>query len=144
MRAHAPSVSVPAAPPRALDAVLPQRAILLLATVVALAGASTLGQPVEAEPDLVRLMRFMALIKGAFAAVALAACLWRLGRPVAGWWRAAAYGLAPALMAGGAAALWRLAWPGAASLGLHLGLLALLAAALTDRDFIPWPRSRTT
>jgi hypothetical protein len=143
MRAVALPLVAPAQSSRPLYVARPQRAILLIAAFLALAGASVLGQPAEAEPDLVRLLRFMALIKGAFAVAALAAGLWRLGRPVAGW-RAAAYTLAPALMAGGALALWRLVWPGPASLGLHLGLLAFLVAALTDRDFIPWPRRRTS
>src|SRR6478672_13059483 len=76
------------------------RIVLLAATGAALAGSATLGCPVELETDLVRLLRFMALMKGCFAIAALVICLWRLARPVSGW-RGAIYGLAPALMFGG-------------------------------------------
>ncbi|MFD0934557.1 hypothetical protein ACFQ12_05080, partial [Methylobacterium trifolii] len=70
----------------------------------------------------------------------LAACLWRLGRPVSGW-RHLAYVAGPPLMAGGAVVLWSLHGL-AAALGLHLGLFSVVAAALTDADFIPALRGR--
>ncbi|KAB1072677.1 hypothetical protein [Methylobacterium planeticum] len=139
MRVEAWFVPAEAAAARPLAGALPRRGILILVSLLAVAGAATLGQPAEAEPDLLRLLRFMALLKGVFALAALAACFWRFGRPVAGW-RSVVYALAPALMAGGAVALWRVVSPAPASLALHLGGLALLATALTDPDFIPWPR----
>ena len=40
-------------------------------------------------------------------------------------------------MALGAAGLWSLRDPGLAALGLHLGLFAVLAAALTDSEALP-------
>ena len=46
--------------------------------LVALGTAPAAG---EADPDLMRLLRFMALLKGVFALVALGACAWRLARP---------------------------------------------------------------
>ncbi|MGT2488102.1 hypothetical protein ACU4GA_23585 [Methylobacterium oryzae CBMB20] len=52
-------------------------------------------------------------------------------------WRSAVYVAGPPLMALGAAGLWSLRDPGLAALGLHLGLFAILAAALTDREALP-------
>ncbi|XYD08946.1 hypothetical protein R1A27_29095 [Methylobacterium sp. NMS12] len=116
------------------------RARLLLAalTILALplafvAAARVPAAPVD--PDLVRVIRFMALLKGGFALAALAGCFWRLGRPAG--WRSAVYVAGPPLMALGAAGLWSLHDPGLAALGLHLGLFAVLAAALTDREALP-------
>ena len=43
-------------------------------------------------------------------------------------------------MAGGAVALWRPVCPARRASACISEVLALLAAALTDRDFIPWPR----
>ena len=94
------------------------------------------GGPAIDDPGFLRLMRFMAAIKGVFALAALAACLWRLARP-AGSWRTAVYVAGPPLMIVGACGLWTLRDPGLSALGLHLGLFAVLAAALTDRAFIP-------
>lgn len=99
-----------------------------------------LGLPAESaadlDPDFVRLMRFMAVMKGAFLAVALVGSAWRLSRPATAW-RTAVYVGAPTAMAFGTVALWRLAAAGPAAAALHLGMVALLAAALTDKDFIP-------
>ena len=86
------------------------------------------------DADLVRVLRFMAVIKLAFAAIALSAAWWRLARPIGGW-RTAAYIGGPPLAAGGAMLLLALHDLGTAALTLHGGLLAVLAAALTDRDF---------
>lgn len=119
------------------------RALLLLGTVTAFAVAGSLNDAVahDLDPDLVRLMRFMALLKGAFLAVALAATFWRLARPASAW-RTAVYVFGPAAMAAGTVALWRLQDAGMAAVTLHVGLFALVAAALTDRDFIPALRRR--
>lgn len=139
-RTAEPIPAATSAPPVAAGTLAPpirRRAVLALATAAALTAGATLGTPAAGvEPDLVRLMRFMALMKGGFAALALAACWYRLARPAAPW-RELVYLAAPALTAGGALALWRLAGPGLAAGVLHLGLLALLAAALTDGDFLP-------
>lgn len=119
------------------------RALLLVGTAGALAVAGGLNGAAAADvdPDLVRLMRFMALLKGAFLIVALAGAYWRLARPSAAW-RTTVYVAGPALMAGGTVALWRMQDPGLAAGALHIGLFALVAAALTDRDFIPALRRR--
>lgn len=119
------------------------RALLLLGTVAAVAVAGSLDGAVahDPDPDLVRLMRFMALLKGAFLVVALVGGFWRLARP-APMWRTAVYVGGPAMMAAGTVALWRLQDAGTAAAALHIGLFALIATALTDRDFIPASRGR--
>jgi hypothetical protein len=81
-------------------------------------------------------IRFMALIKGVFALAALAGCVWRLARPAAPW-RTAIYVAGPPAMAAGALALGTLHGPGLAAAALHLGLFGVLAAALTDSEFLP-------
>ncbi|HEX8416980.1 MAG TPA: hypothetical protein VF641_05185 [Methylobacterium sp.] len=114
------------------------RGLLLIGTAAAFALAGAVGGSAAADvdPDLVRLMRFMALMKGAFLVVALAGAYWRLARPAAAW-RTVVYIAGPALMAAGTVALWRMQEAGLAAGALHIGLVALVASALTDRDFIP-------
>ncbi|MCJ2135981.1 hypothetical protein MKK69_18320 [Methylobacterium sp. J-026] len=137
MRAEIP-LDEPAAAGRADGRPLPARAALVLLTALALLGAWTVSRsPVTpVDPDLVRVIRFMAALKGGFALVALAACFWRLARP-AGPWRTAVYVAGPPSMAAGALVLGALHSPAIAAGALHLGLLAVVAAALTDRDFLP-------
>jgi hypothetical protein len=136
---HAPSLShdIETAGEQAVSA-RAKRALLMLGTVAAFAVAGSLDPSATsaADPDLVRLMRFMALLKGAFLLVALVGSFWRLARPAASW-RTAIYVGGPPLMAAGTMALWRMQDAGLAASVLHVGLFALLAAALTDRDFIP-------
>ncbi|MEG9527770.1 MAG: hypothetical protein MIL41_18725, partial [Hyphomicrobiales bacterium] len=86
-------------------------------------------------------IRFMALIKGGLALAAFAGCFWRLARPAAPW-RMPVYVAGPPVMAAGAIGLWSLHDLGLAALGLHLGLFAVLAAALTDPAFLPDPSRR--
>ena len=119
------------------------RAFLVLATLGAVAGASLVpsGQDAMSDPDLVRVIRAMAAIKGGLAALAFAACLLRLTRPAASW-RTAAYVIGPPLMAAGAVALWRLDHLGAAAIALHVALGAVIVAALTDDDFVILPARR--
>ena len=121
----------------------PARTILVLATILALlvAGAAALRAPAAIpDPDLARLLRFMAAMKGVFALAAFTACYWRLARPATAW-RVAVYVAGPPAMAGGALALFAFQNVALAAAGLHLGLFAVLAAALTDRDFLPdFPR----
>ena len=119
------------------------RAFLVLGTVAAFAVAGTLNGSVthDIDPDLVRLMRFMALLKGVFLVVAWVGSFWRLARP-APIWRTVVYVVGPSSMAAGTVALWRLQDAGIAAAALHVGMFALLAAALTDRDFIPALRRR--
>ena len=116
----------------------PGRQILTVLTALALLSATAAVAQVPAEtvdPDLARVIRFMALIKGGFALAAFAGCFWRLARP-AGSWRTLVYIAGPPLMAAGAIGLWSLHGVWIAALGLHLGLFTVLAAALTDPDFL--------
>lgn len=106
--------------------------LTLLATAVA-AFAALRAPATAMDPDLARVIRAMALIKGGFALAALIGCLWRLGRP-ARRWRGAIYVAGPPLMAAGAIGLFSLQGLGLAAIALHLGLFAVLAAALTDPD----------
>ena len=118
------------------------RTLLLVATGVAASAAVARGYlagPATVEADLGRVLRFMAAMKLAFAAAAFAASWWRLGRPAAAW-RTLAYIGGPALAASGAILMLSLADLGLAAVTLHAGLLAGLAAALTDGDFIQLKR----
>lgn len=120
------------------------RGLLLVVTASALALAAVLGPGTASstvEPDLARLLRYMALLKGLFAVIALGFGYWRLARPAA-LWRKAVYVGGPSVMAGAALCLWQLQSASLAAAGLHIGLFALIAAALTDRDFIPRLRHR--
>lgn len=140
----APGLETAASPMRPPIARPQPRLVLAAATVLALAASAAFVARAPAaaiDPDLVRVIRCMAAIKGGFALAALAACLWRLGRPASGW-RRLAYVAGPPLMAAGAVALWSMHLLGLAALGLHLGLLAVAAAALTDRAFFDGWRPR--
>ncbi|SEP07999.1 hypothetical protein SAMN02799625_04600 [Methylobacterium sp. UNC300MFChir4.1] len=132
------AMTIPAAAGPATRGTPRARLLLAALTILALplafvAAARIPAAPVD--PDLVRVIRFMALLKGGFALAALAGCFWRLGQPAG--WRSAVYVAGPPLMALGAGGLWSLRDPGLAALGLHLGLFAVLAAALTDREALP-------
>jgi hypothetical protein len=128
-----------ATPVRADGRIGPARLALVLLTAAAVLGTAAMAVRSPAtpvEPDLARVIRFMAAIKGGFALAALVAGFWRLARPAAPW-RTAIYVLGPPAMAGGALALGTLHAPALAAASLHLGLLAVVAAALTDPDFLP-------
>ena len=117
--ATAPRRTIPLAdmPPDA--AALIQR--LVLATAVPLAGLAALALTLwlvpapRAEPDLVRLLRGMVLIKGLIGLAAGALVYWRLGRPIAGP-VATGYIGALCLSSAGLGWLW----------GLHLMLIGAL------------------
>ncbi|KAA0121510.1 hypothetical protein CIW48_23205 [Methylobacterium sp. P1-11] len=133
------AMTIPAAAGRATRAANPARLILAALAILAVPAvwAAAGRAPAAAlDPDLVRVIRFMAVIKGGFALAALAGCFWRLGRPATAW-RSLVYVAGPPLMAVGAAGLWSLQDAALAALALHLGLFAVLAAALTDRDALP-------
>ena len=131
---------VASAPPaRASERLGPARLALVLLTAAALLATTAVAVRSSAtpvEPDLARVIRFMAAIKGVFALAALAAGFWRLARPAAPW-RTAIYVAGPPAMAAGALALGTLHSPALAAAALHLGLLGVVAAALTDADFLP-------
>lgn len=108
--------------------------ILLGGCVLAVLAASAAGRPeplLQADPELARLLRGMALIKAAIVVAALAALVWRFGRPLSN-------GLTGAYLAGAWAAaaacmlIWQLEFTGTAVFTFHLGELTLLAAAWRD------------
>ncbi len=113
------------------------RALLVTATFLA-AGAvlASYDQTAKAsvEADLARVLQFMSALKLTFAACALGVTWWRLGRPAEGW-RGIAYLAGPPLSVGGGLMMLSLAHPGLAAIGVHAGLAAVIAAALTDKDF---------
>ena len=85
----------------------------------------------DAGPELTRLLRFMAVIKGGFALGALSAVLWRLGSDVSPG-RFVTYGACCAVMAAGPGLIWAMAHVGLGALLLHGGLVALLVLLWCD------------
>lgn len=137
---NAPSTAVSGVRP-GVSRVAGKRAVLIVGVLVSIA----LAQAVAATPatpgvdaDLLRLMRGMALIKGAFAAIAAVVCYWRLARPMPAW-RASAYVGGTWVMAAGAVAIWHMRDLAVASIGLHAALFGLVFLALADPDFFAAP-----
>lgn len=85
-----------------------------------------------ADPDLVRLLRGMALIKMGMCACAAAGVLWRLRASPVGAGRFVAYGLACAAMAAGPAFIWNMESLRAGAALVHGGLLAAIVVLWTD------------
>lgn len=115
-----------------------------LALLVATAGAAGLALSLalaptapRAEPELVRLLRAMVLIKGLFALGAAALLWWRLGRPI-GPALATRYGLAVGLCAAALGWLWGLHLLLLGSLAFYGGLAGLLLAARHDPLLLAW------
>ena len=89
----------------------------------------------QAGADLVRLMRFMAALKGLMAACAAAAVLWRLAVPVSPGWLAA-YALACGAMVAGPGLIWSMTLVGTGALLLHGGLLATIVLLWRDPQVV--------
>jgi hypothetical protein len=112
---------------------------LRLALVLAIAASAgvvlaltlALAPPSQREPDLVRLLRGMVLIKGSIGLAAAALVWWRLGRPIAAG-LAARYLAALCVSMGAVGWLWGLHWilPGSAL--FYLGLLGVYLTARRD------------
>jgi hypothetical protein len=110
------------------------RAMLVVGCALTLILAARLGRPaayLAADPALARLLRGMAVIKGAAVLAAFAAVFWRLG------WRAslgsaAAYLTTTWLLAGSTMLIWQLTWIPAAAVLFHGALIAILVAAWRD------------
>jgi hypothetical protein len=113
-----------------------QGALLTLAALAAAAGLLATG-PALVDPELVMLLRFMAVLKAAMAIGALVLVAWRLRRPAGP--ALAASGIASvAFMAAGAGLIWSLGHVALGAVLFHAGLFTLLVAAW--RDGLPWPR----
>lgn len=99
----------------------------------ALAGDSASAAAVrEADPDLVRLLRGMALIKVGMCACAAAAVLWRLRAEPIGAGRFVAYALACAAMSAGPFFIWNMEAVRAGAALVHGGLLAAVVVLWRD------------
>lgn len=114
-----------------------------LALLVVTAGAAGLALSLalapapRAEPELVRLLRAMVLIKGLFALGATALLWWRLGRPI-GPALATRYGLAVGLCAAALGWLWGLHLLLLGGLAFYAGLAGLLLATRGDPLLLAW------
>lgn len=114
----------------------PRRALLLrlalmAGLVLSMAIAAVVSVPLASsavEPELILLLRGMALIKAAIALAALALSLWRLGRPVSGR-VALGYFSGVWSLAGATVLIWQLSFIPAAAIIFHAGMFGLLALA---------------
>ena len=117
----------------------PMRALLLAGCVASAAAVGWLADPaavLQADPELARLLRGMALIKAAVVLAAIGVLLWRFGGPTTP--RTASAYLAGAWMLCGASLLiWQLSAIAFAALLFHTGVLLLLVAAWRDRGALP-------
>lgn len=111
------------------------RTLLLAGCVASAASAGWLADPapvLQADAELARLLRGMALIKAALVLAAVGVLLWRFGKPVSP--RTTGAYLAGAWMLCGASVLiWQLSAIQFAALLFHAGVLLLLFTAWRDR-----------
>ena len=91
---------------------------------------------VAADPDLARLLRAMAVIKGVLVALGAGVIGWRFQRPTP---LRFALGYAALVWTAGAAvgAMWQLAAVGQVAVALHAAGALLVVLAWRDRDFMP-------
>ena len=134
----------PLAPSARLVATAPVAAALsggAMLRVAAWAGAAIaaalalgVGRPellLASDPELARLLRGMAVIKGGLVLLAMALLTWRLGQPLPS--RLAAVYLGSVWLAAAASVLiWQLSFIGLAAVAFHGAELAFLAAAWMD------------
>ena len=119
-----------------MERVNPALALAVFA-LAGLAGAVVTGRHEAAAaasaagPDLVRLLRAMAVIKSVLALTAFGAVLWRLDAP-AGAGRLAAYLASSAAMAAGPGLIWGMVHVAAGALLLHGGLAGAVVLLWTD------------
>ena len=108
--------------------------------VATLAGAALTAPDATAraaaDPDLARLLRAMAVIKGVMVALGAGAIGWRFRRPTA---LPFAVGYVGLVWTAGAAvgAMWQLAAVGRVAVALHAAGALLVVLAWRDRDFMP-------
>lgn len=128
-----PAIRIPAAVAvHAHSAAL--RTLLLAACFVAISCATWLGNPeptLQADAELARLLRGMALIKASIALAVIGVLTWRFGRPISRT-MAAIYIGSTAVVAGSSTLIWQLTHIPVAAVAFHIGELALLVAAWRD------------
>jgi hypothetical protein len=111
--------------------------LLLVIAAAAAAGAMAAAAPASslaaahAGADLIRLLRFMAVLKAAIAVTAAAAVFWRLGAAITLPWFAI-YAAACASMAAGPGLIWAMVHVGLGAALLHGGLLAVILLLWRD------------
>ncbi len=113
--------------------------ILLTSIVIVSAGLSLTLADVDATSsavaqggsELTRLLRFMAVIKGAIALGVVGAVLWRLGSEIT-LGRFAAYSVGCAVMVSGPGLIWDMTHVGLGALLLHGGLFGLIVLLWRD------------
>ncbi len=93
--------------------------------------ASASRSVLAAGPDLVRLLRGMAVLKMLMALGAVAGLWWRLGSAVTPFWMVG-YALAAGLMAAGPGLIWDMTYLRTGAVLLHGGLLATLLLLWCD------------
>lgn len=107
------------------------RAALLVGSVLAGLVAGALAGPaalVGVEPELVFLLRGMALIKAGIALAAVGLAMWRFGRPVSSR-VAVGYVLGVWSLIAATVLIWQLTFILAAAVIFHLGMFGLLVLA---------------
>lgn len=113
------------------------RTLLLAVCLASAAIALRIGDPataLQADPELARLLRGMALLKGLMVVAAIALLLWRFGHPIAPR-VATGYLASTGLMAAAAAMIWQLTALLPAAAAFHAGLfVALIVAWRADGD----------
>ncbi len=110
------------------------RAGLLAGCMAAVCAALWLGDPrpaLDADVELARLLRGMAVIKAAIGGLAIGALWWRFGHPTSRR-LASAYLPGAWLVAGASALIWQLSAIPAAAIAFHAGEFTLLIAAWRD------------
>jgi hypothetical protein len=115
------------------------RAVLwvgLLAVMVLAAAVASRSAHSAVEPELVLLLRAMAVIKAGIALVAVALCLWRLGGPVSTS-AAVGYLLGVWSLGGATVLIGFVSFIPAAAVIFHVALFGLLALAWREGRFAP-------
>jgi hypothetical protein len=131
-----PGLTLGAVPVAPAGTAAPGRALgwRLAFAVAAAAGAASIAlAPAYADPDLVLLMRFMAVVKAAMALGALAAIDWRLRRGDVTAGMATVYGASGVMLAASPGLIFSLAHVIAGAMLFHTGLFLFIAAAWRDR-----------
>lgn len=115
--------------------------LLSMAAVVAGFALATHAPPVTREPDLIPLLRFMALVKGSMVSVALVLVAWRARWPMRTG-TMTAYVLACSVAALTVTLIAQLAWVGPAAIAFHAAELGFLLTALRDERTLRAPTTQ--
>lgn len=111
------------------------RGLLVGGTLLALSAVVAVSRPDEAllaDPELARLIRFMAVVKAAFVVLAAGLAAWRFAWVIATQ-MAVSYLVGTWMMAAATGLIWQLSAIPLAAVLFHAGGLALLVTAFLDR-----------